>query len=57
MDENLLLSEAERDDPISDGGTVLQKEGKLGPERLVVDIPKVTQSSTLEIEALDVVHG
>lgn len=56
LNEDFLLSEAERNYLVTDGGTVLQEEGELRAERLVVDVTKVAKSRSFEVETFDVVH-
>ena len=57
LDKHLLFSKAERNDLISDSGTVLQEERELRTKRLVVDSAQVAEPSSFELKALDVVHG
>ena len=57
LDQYLLLCETERNDLVTDSGTVLQEQRELRAEWFVVDVAQVTQSRAFELETLDIVHG
>lgn len=56
LNEDFLFREAERNDLVADGGTILQKEGKLRAKGFVVDFAQVSEAGSFEVQPLDVVH-